>query len=587
MPPRSPNPVQMIQGYVQRNEPLALPTHPPEIVNIQKSYPGATVTVLYRRPGVEEPEPAQIFERDGSPKDNPINLDADTAYYSFYAQPGRYDIEFSGGEIPLGQEFKLEDVAVESLVFNVRDYGAKGDGVTDDTQAIQAALDAMIAAHTVINGVGTLFFPNGRYMVSRLTEFDEYIFNLPSGIIVQGTAGPYTGGDTNNCQLILSSEDTAIFHIGTDRHKIVIRDLAMMSIALRGSIAIEAKETDDLHGTFTSGLEFDNLTIWGFEKGISIRGSGPALQWDITGVRVNHCVIAECRTAIYVDSQNCSFLKIMDTRIGSAKDAFGIYLFKVGTVVIDSLLGAGPVLPPVTPPQEPDRTLMADSFIYLTSVRATVTIINCECESYRQSIQVVGPGAVGNVSWPIVLLNCALGPEVLLNAQCDMVSVGSRFLPDTVKCGPLGDQVRIFSFGDVIIDQDKAENPNYDFGFNAISRVAARANRYRVDFGLPTRIGGQGGKPPKVLNNPLDHPAQNTALAVASLAANGTQVSLCNPAGDRLFNIRADADFIYFEDPRLPPPPHVPEDRPPVKLMKLDRNGNLTVKGNYLQDPNL
>src|SRR5262252_9133509 len=43
-------------------------------------------------------------------------------------------------------------------------YGAKGDGVTDDTAAIQAALNAIPA-----NG-GTVYFPTGSYLISsRLT----------------------------------------------------------------------------------------------------------------------------------------------------------------------------------------------------------------------------------------------------------------------------------------------------------------------------------------------------------------------------------------------------------------------------------
>jgi hypothetical protein len=47
-------------------------------------------------------------------------------------------------------------------LFNVVAYGAEGDGVTDDTEAIQDAIDAAGAA-----GGGTIHFPAGRYLVTR------------------------------------------------------------------------------------------------------------------------------------------------------------------------------------------------------------------------------------------------------------------------------------------------------------------------------------------------------------------------------------------------------------------------------------
>ena len=42
---------------------------------------------------------------------------------------------------------------------NVLDYGAVGDGVTDDTLAIQAALDS---------GAGSVYLPEGIYLFSTL-----------------------------------------------------------------------------------------------------------------------------------------------------------------------------------------------------------------------------------------------------------------------------------------------------------------------------------------------------------------------------------------------------------------------------------
>ncbi|MFC3772639.1 glycosyl hydrolase family 28-related protein [Paenibacillus sp. GCM10012303] len=54
---------------------------------------------------------------------------------------------------------------VEDGRYNVRWFGAKGDGVTDDLDVIQAAIDVVYAL-----GGGTVFFPKGTYIVSPLLQ---------------------------------------------------------------------------------------------------------------------------------------------------------------------------------------------------------------------------------------------------------------------------------------------------------------------------------------------------------------------------------------------------------------------------------
>lgn len=56
---------------------------------------------------------------------------------------------------------ELERQLVGRLVFNVKAYGATGDGVTDDIIAINAAIAAAIAA-----GGGVVFFPAGTYLIT-------------------------------------------------------------------------------------------------------------------------------------------------------------------------------------------------------------------------------------------------------------------------------------------------------------------------------------------------------------------------------------------------------------------------------------
>lgn len=65
---------------------------------------------------------------------------------------------------------------------SVKDFGAVGDGVTDDTASIQAAIDAVEA-----NGGGILFIPVGNYVVS--STLSTTATECP--ITIQG-AGPYT-----------------------------------------------------------------------------------------------------------------------------------------------------------------------------------------------------------------------------------------------------------------------------------------------------------------------------------------------------------------------------------------------------------
>jgi Ca2+-binding RTX toxin-like protein len=68
-----------------------------------------------------------------------------------------------------------------STVFNARDYGALGDGVTDDTQAIQAAIDA-----AAVTG-GEVYLPEGTYIVSSHLQADaSSCLYLRSGVTLAG-----------------------------------------------------------------------------------------------------------------------------------------------------------------------------------------------------------------------------------------------------------------------------------------------------------------------------------------------------------------------------------------------------------------
>ncbi|KAL8159194.1 hypothetical protein V2J09_000731 [Rumex salicifolius] len=61
--------------------------------------------------------------------------------------------------------FLLESFSTSQEVFNVDDFGAKGDGMSDSTKAFEAAWEAMCGAE----GPSEMFVPKGRYLVQPMT----------------------------------------------------------------------------------------------------------------------------------------------------------------------------------------------------------------------------------------------------------------------------------------------------------------------------------------------------------------------------------------------------------------------------------
>ena len=74
--------------------------------------------------------------------------------------------------------------AVESS-FNVRNYGAAGDGKAVDTPAINRAIEAVAAA-----GGGTLVFPAGTYMCFTIRLKSKVDLYLSRGCTIQAADSP-------------------------------------------------------------------------------------------------------------------------------------------------------------------------------------------------------------------------------------------------------------------------------------------------------------------------------------------------------------------------------------------------------------
>lgn len=70
-------------------------------------------------------------------------------------------------------------------VYDVRAFGAKGDGIAKDTAAVQAAIDAANAA-----GGGEVFVPAGRYVCGTIYLKSNIDFHIGIGATIEGSKDP-------------------------------------------------------------------------------------------------------------------------------------------------------------------------------------------------------------------------------------------------------------------------------------------------------------------------------------------------------------------------------------------------------------
>lgn len=238
---------------------------------------GASVTVTRLDNGLL----ASLYSDNGvTPLAQPLTTD-DNGYFGFYAADGKYVLTFSGSRFAtFTRQIVLEDpidnpyatkadlaagtgaalvtftqagagaasrTAQDKLrdVVSVKDFGAKGDGVTDDSAAFNSALVA---------GNGAIRVPAGTYIAKNLT--------IPAGVTVIAVQGDRA---VNN--YYKRSNSTVIQTKGGD----FIKGGATSTLFCARDVFIESSgQTGMCFGT-TSATEtdfcFENVGISGFQYG--------------------------------------------------------------------------------------------------------------------------------------------------------------------------------------------------------------------------------------------------------------------------------------------------------------------------------
>jgi len=171
---------------------------------------------------------------------------------------------------------------------NVKDFGARGDGTTDDTDAIQSAINTVGAA-----GGGTILFPEGDYKITDTVFIRYNSITLKgdsegSAAIVAGSDFSGSGGSIPNTMLQVNDHTASgkLFHIA-------VKDLTLNATYFTGVDPVTGEPNPNpavtclFHANWIHYMSVEGCTFYGANTGSDGIGAlltavGPAFSEEFS-----------------------------------------------------------------------------------------------------------------------------------------------------------------------------------------------------------------------------------------------------------------------------------------------------------------
>ena len=321
---------------------------------------------------------------------------------------------------------------------SVKDFGAVGDGVANDTAAIQAAVDSVPYG-------GTVYIASGSY---KLT--DEIILHAGITVIGDGHADNVFGSPpavasipTMLCQ---TTAGKACLRIGGHMHAISIQNMvfspsvsvtypAVLTPDATGKIGILCESSTRVLPVIPAdngpviGLELKNLMFYNLNYGIKVNdpnstgdtGAGPyPYDWQINPALLSNLRFTFPKYGVYFNTSNADAWVFTGCAFYVPSGGDAVALYRWGMLHFINCFSGG-------------NTVSGNRFLHIYNNGTTngvedIVLDSCQAESLTQFIA-VDAGISPTYNFAIVCRDCVaeLTSDIYLGSKCHLVSTRNRW----------------------------------------------------------------------------------------------------------------------------------------------------------------
>lgn len=339
--------------------------------------------------------------------------------------------------------YRNKDISGQNYI-NVKSsvYGAVGNGIADDTTAIQAALTAAKPGNVV-------YFPPGTYKITA-------VLTLTAGVTLQGASGVATvfGVHTYTKNPSRIWQSTAATHCLQIIGNASVDTVCDTRISDLGWTPVQTPAYNDAPATSKYAIQMrgttpysayrctiERCTFFSFDRAINVEGydSGSGVDWQMDSVLVERNAFFQCGSSIKINTTNADAWKISTNIFAIPTNGVGIYLERSGYII-----GEGNY---AVPGYDTGGTISTTSTFYrLGAWPDNIKMIQeAGSDGLQYFLNVDTSTGYENVYNIIELDGCIVEAPCLAQKQCKIVSHASRYTYD-FTCS--GNDIEVHSYAD-------------------------------------------------------------------------------------------------------------------------------------------